>query len=239
MIRQLTLGQYRFKDSIIHRLDPRLKLIFVVAYSILIFAADSTIKIMLFSVLALVLALSAGIEIMELILNLRAYYSFMIFIILMYVIFARNQFVQGLLVIWRFFMLAVISYVLTYSTSISMLVAALERLGRPLKIFGIKPRNIAVMISATIRFIPVMFINFERARDAIKSRLGDFKKLKTIKMLMLALIEKMLKSASNLSDAMQARLYNENAVNSVELKLGNVDYFAIFLMSALLVAVIY
>ena len=90
------------------------------------------------------------------------------------------------------------------------MIIAIEKLLKPLSIVGIKPRNAALMVSITIRFVPVMFINLERLKEAMLARLANFRKLSRIKLLVLALLERMFKSASNVSDAMQSRLYNED-----------------------------
>ena len=145
----------------------------------------------------------------------------------MYLLFSRNQLLLGTIYLWRFLMLIIISLLLTYTTTVSDLITAIEKLSKPLKIFNIKPRNIAVMISVAIRFIPVMFISLEKTREAMLSRLVNFRKIKYLKLLVLLLLEKMLKSASNLSDALHSRLYNENAKSSKIMKLEKNDYISI------------
>jgi energy-coupling factor transport system permease protein len=131
-----------------------------------------------------------------------------------------------------------ISMLLTYTTTIQNLIIAIEKLSKPLKVFSIKPRNIAVMISVAVRFIPVMFIHFERAREAMLSRIANFRRTKNIKLLVTIVLEKMLKSASNLSDAMYSRLYNENVVDRKMMKLKKYDYLS-FIVIAILILLIY
>ncbi|MEK6983242.1 MAG: energy-coupling factor transporter transmembrane component T [Nanoarchaeota archaeon] len=226
MIKQLNFGQYRHKNSLIHLLDPRVKILSVLFLSILIFTI-SGYEILIFTIFVIILLILSKIDLMNLVFNLKVFYSFMLFMLIMYLLFARNQIQDGLLVIWRFFMVILLSYVLTYSTTLSMLIAAVEKLAIPLSLFGVKPRNIGVLISATIRFIPVMFVNASRAKDAINSRLGSFKEVKTVKIFMVLLLERMLKSASNLADAMYSRLYNEDAKSSLALSMGKYDYISV------------
>jgi energy-coupling factor transport system permease protein len=145
----------------------------------------------------------------------------------MYVIFSINKIDEGIIVLWRFLLLILISFVLTYTTPLPDLTAAIEKLSKPIRIFGVKPRNVAVMISIAIRFIPVMFVCLERLREGMLARLADFRRLSNIKILVIALLENMFASASTLSDAMMARLYNENAQSSRVMRLKRNDYISL------------
>jgi len=229
MIKMLTFGQYVDKSSIIHNLDARLKLIYVVLLSILVFFIHNLKEIIILSAFITTILSLSRISLNSLIKNLRPFYFASIFILIMYLLFARSQLIFGILAIWRFLMLVLISLIFTFTTKIS---------GKPLKAFNIKPRNIATMISIAIRFVPSMFVAMEKTREAMISRLADFKKIKHINRFMVVMLEKMLRSASNLSDAMQARLYNENVENKKIIKFKNYDYVSIMIV-LILIAVIY
>ncbi len=236
MIKEVNFGQYRHKNSFIHLLDPRLKILSVVLLSILMFTVQGW-EILLFTISVLFLLFLSKINFIEVLSRLRIFYSFMIFILLMYMLFSRDKIQEAFLVIWRFLMLLLISYSLTYTTSVSMMVAAIESLAVPLKIFGVKPRNIAVLLSSTIRFIPVMFIHTYRLKDSIHSRLGSMKKARIIKIFIASLLDRMFRSASTLSDAMFSRNYNENAKSHITLRIARYDYVymaALAVFSALL-----
>ncbi len=214
-----------------HSLDARIKIFYVVAMSTLIFSVRKFPDALIFTaVIVFILAISK-IGLNYLLENLRTFFSVFLFIILMYIIFSNDKIIEGLLVLWRFLWLILISLVLTYSTSPSDLTHAIERISKPLKIFGIKPRNIALMITIAIRFIPVMFLRLERCREAMLARLADFKKLKTIKILVITLLEHMFASASTLSDAMTARLYNEDAQSTGIMRLQRNDYISLIVFS--------
>lgn len=237
MTKKLYFGQYRYKDTILHSLDPRIKIIYVLVLSILAFLSKSTNDILTFSLFILICILLAEIDVKTIIKGLKSFYFIFIFLFLMYLIFSPGQLKHGLITIWRFLMFILISLTLTYTTPISSLVAALERLVKPLKIFGIKPRNIAIMTSIAIRFIPVMFVNFEKTKDAMSSRLADFKKMKHIRTLIILMLHKMLKSASNLSDAMYSRLYNEGIESKTLLKFQKYDYLSLVFVATLFIVI--
>ncbi|HLC60472.1 MAG TPA: energy-coupling factor transporter transmembrane component T [Candidatus Nanoarchaeia archaeon] len=238
MIKMLTFGQYVDKSSIIHNLDARLKLIYVVLLSILVFFIHNLKEIIILSAFITTILSLSRISLNSLIKNLRPFYFASIFILIMYLLFARSQLIFGILAIWRFLMLVLISLIFTFTTKISGIITAIEKLAKPLKAFNIKPRNIATMISIAIRFVPSMFVAMEKTREAMISRLADFKKIKHINRFMVVMLEKMLRSASNLSDAMQARLYNENVENKKIIKFKNYDYVSIMIV-LILIAVIY
>ncbi len=239
MIKRFTFGQYRSKNTVVHSLDARIKITYVVVLGILSFTIKSKFEIIVFSLFMLCIVLLSKMGLNELIKNLRPFYFIFIFLLLMYLIFSRSQIILGLRYIWRFLMLIIISMLLTYTTTIQNLIAAIEKLSKPLKIFKIKSRNIAVMISVAVRFIPVMFVNFEKTREAMLSRLTNLRKIKHIRLLVMLLLEKMFKSASNLSDAMYSRLYNENVESRRIMKLKKYDYLSILVIALLTILLIY
>ena len=93
------------------------------------------------------------------------------------------------------------------------------------------------MISIAIRFVPSMFVAMEKTREAMLSRLADFKKIKHIRLFMIVMLEKMMKSSSNLSDAMQSRLYNENIENKRIIRLKTDDYLSIAILTILILII--
>lgn len=237
MIKNLYFGQYSHGNSLMHGLDPRVKLLQTTALSSLVFFINGAVKTLAFSFFVIAVVLLSKISIKRLIKSLKPFYLIFVFILAMYVIFSRDRLLEGIAAVWRFIVLVILSFTLTFTTSASDLVAAVEKLAKPLKFLNIKPRNIAMMISATIRFIPVMILHMERAKESMIARLADFRKLRHIKIIMLALLERMLKSASNLSDAAQSRLYSENAESSKKLKLGKYDYASAVIVLIFILAV--
>ena len=237
MIKRLTFGQFMDKNSFIHSLDARLKLVYVILLSILVFLIQNLKEIVILSMFILTIILISKINFNDLIRNLRPFYFASIFILMMYLLFSRSQLILGILAIWRFLMLVLISLAFTFTTKISDIIAAIERLTLPLRFFNIKPRNIATMISIAIRFVPSMFIAMGKTREAMLSRLADFKKIKHIRLFMIVMLEKMMKSSSNLSDAMQSRLYNENIENKRIIRLKTDDYLSIAILTILILII--
>lgn len=231
----LYLGSFVSKNSFIHSLDARIKILHVVTFNTLLFSVKKFPDMLIFSFVVLFIITIAKMDARYIEKNLRKFISVFLFIFLMYVIFSSDKIIEGMFVLWRFLMLILISLVLTYSTSLSDLTLAIEKLSKPLKIFGIKPRNISLMISIAIRFIPVMLLRLERCKEAMLARLADFRKLKTIKILVISLLEHMFVSAASLSDAMSARLYNENTQSSRIMRLSRNDYISLLALFLLVI----
>ena len=237
MIKSLSFGQYIHKESIIHEIDTRLKIIYIIILSMAVFLINNFSKMLIFSFFIMMILILTKINFSYFIRSLRPFYLIFIFILLMYLIFSPNQINQGFITIWRFLILVFLSMTLTFTTTISSLIIAIEMLIMPISFLGIKPRNAATMISVAVRFVPVMFMHFERQREAMLARLANFRKFWHVQLILINLFEKMLKSASSLSDAMQSRLYNENAKNHKTLRLDDKDYASIILVSIFLIII--
>lgn len=231
-------GNYILKRSFIHSLDARLKIIYLALLSILVFSVKRVPDILIFSASAIFIIYLADMDLKFILRNLKKVYFIILLIFVLYLLTSNNKIYEGLIVIWRFLVLILLSLVLTYTTPLSELTLAIEKLAAPLRIFRIKPRNIAIMISISIRFIPVMLLRFERLRDAMLARLSDFKKPKNIKIFIITLLDKVFLSANNISDAMTARLYNENAQSSKIMSFGKNDYISGAVFSAFFIIVI-
>ena len=224
-------GQYEFRETLIHKLDPRIKILLVVFLSMFLFLIKEYTFLIITGCFILLLILISKIKIKNILKNIKPFLFFFIFILLMYFLFSKEEFNQGVIVIWRFILLIVLSSILTFSTSISQLVYALEKLFTPLKIFNISPRNIAVMVSATIRFIPLLFLEANKIKDAQSSRGANLKKVKHIIGLINPLLRKTFNKASNLADAMESRCYRDYGYSHFrELKLRTVDYTSVLFM---------
>lgn len=230
----LYLGSYVFKHSFIHRLDARIKIFYVAALSTLIFSVRKLPDALIFTAGIIFILAMSKMDAAYILKNLRRFFSVFLFIFLMYIVFSNEKIIEGIFVLWRFLMLILVSLALTYSTSLSNLTLAIEKISVPLKFFGIKPRNIALMITVSMRFIPVMFLRLEKCREAMLARLADLNKLKNLKILIISLLEHMFVSASTLSEAMSARLYNEDASSTRVMRLSGNDYISLVAFSILL-----
>jgi len=239
MFRKLAFGQYSYKDSLMHKLDPRVKIVSVITLSMTAFLIDSYIRIIIFSLFILLLTFMSKLKFTVILRNLRPFFFIFMFILLMYIFFSRDELYVGILTIWKFILFIVIASVLTFTTTISNMVIAIEKLLSILKAIKISPRNFALLISLTIRFIPALFLYADRTKDALEARLGSLRNVKQIKIFMIKLLDRTFQSAAAVSDALTARNYTrERKYYFNRIKLKKKDYLSSILLIIFVLSII-
>ena len=234
-------GQYTAKKSILHSLDPRLKILLVVIFSVLVYLLGNFIQLSIFSIFLLSLLLIAKINPVSIARSVRPFAFVFSLIILMYLLFDREHIIIGFFTVFRFLLLILTSLLLTFTTTISAMVFGLEKLLSTLKLLRIQPRNISLMIAVTIRFIPSLFIQANSVRDAQKSRGLQFKKIKEHAYFIPALLRKIFFTANNLSDAIVARNYTDtgySSYNNIELTIPDLSISILFCAVAVYITLI-
>ena len=217
MFDTITLGQYYQTDSLLHRLDPRVKLVGTFVYLISLFVVDSFV-----GYIAAALFLAAMI--------VRGMKT-IVFLLLITVVF--NLFLTPGEVIWhagifkitregltfaikmavRLSLLILGSSIMTLTTTPTQLTDALESLLRPLKKIHVPVHEIAMMMSIALRFIPILMEETDKIMKAQIARGADFesknivKKIKSMVPLLVPLFISAFRRANDLAMAMEARCY--------------------------------
>ena len=254
----INLGQYVAGESLIHRLDPRVKIVSVVTLSFLTFGAGPA-EIALISLFLATLLGASGLSPFRTATALRPVAFFLALIFVMHAFLTegtpllslaplpaaltREGLAQGAYVTWQFASLVIAAAVLTMTTLPSDLVGGIERLLRPLARVGIPSQDIAVMISMALRFIPMLLEEYERLRMAQMARGSDFSvgritlRIQAFAALAVPLLLSAFRRADELALAMEARGYRRGPRTSLrELKLAGLDFtaFAVMAVFALL-----
>ena len=167
----IILGQYLPGDTLLHRLDPRVKILSVVALSILIFGA-TTGEVVLISAFLFAAIRTAGMTPPQAFRALKPVAVFMAMIFSVHFLFTegeplvslaplpmritREGILRGIYVTWQFAGLVLAAAILTRTTPPSDLVGGIERLLRPFSRVGVPSQDIAVMISMALRFMPML-----------------------------------------------------------------------------------
>ena len=260
-LKDITLGQYFPGKTIIHRLDPRTKLLGTVAYIVALFLASHVVTYaILLAVLAALIAISkVGIKsimrgmrpvliIIAITAVLNLFYtpgegeplaSFWVFTIYAEGIWA------AVFMILRIAMLITCTFLLTYTTSPIMLTDGLEKLLSPLKVVHVPIHELAMMMSIALRFIPTLIEETDKIMSAQKARGADFdsgsliRKAKALVPLLVPLFISAFRRADELAVAMECRCYHGGAGRTRlrQLKLGGMDVAALLLSLALCVGV--
>jgi len=248
MLRDITLGQYYQTDSVIHRLDPRVKLVTTLCYIISLFIVDSIVGYVIAGLfLAFVIALSR-VPVKFMVRGMKS----IVFLLVMAVVF--NLFLtQGEVVVsfWklhitkegirlasmmavRLVFLIMGSSVMTLTTTPNNLTDGLESLMKPLKVIRVPVHEIAMMMSIALRFIPILLEETDKIMKAQIARGADFesgnliRKAKSMVPLLVPLFISAFRRANDLATAMEARCYRggEHRTKMKPLIYKKADFFA-------------
>ncbi|MGN0677774.1 MAG: energy-coupling factor transporter transmembrane component T family protein [Ruminococcus sp.] len=250
MLKDITLGQYFPVDSIIHRLDPRYKIVMIMIYMIMIFSGDSVICLAIgFVYTALAVALTK-ISLKVYFKSIKPVFPFLLFTALLNILFIRDgdiyfqwQFIKitsegintSIFMIVRIILLLAGTSVLTYSTSPIVLTDAIERLLSPLKKIKFPVHELAMMMSIALKFIPVLIeetnkiISAQKARGAELDSGNIIAKAKSLIPILVPLLISSFRRAEELATAMECRCYNggEGRTRLRQMKSGKADYIAL------------
>lgn len=227
MLRDITLGQYYQTESIIHKLDPRVKLAGTLLYIISLFFFRNFIGYAAAAVFLAVVIRLSKVPFKFMIRGMKA----MVFLLLLTVVF--NLFLTPgtpLVSFWklritmeglqlavtmavRLSMLVIGSSVMTLTTTPNNLTDGMEKGMRPLKLFRVPVHEVAMMMSIALRFIPVLLEETDKIMKAQIARGADFesgnliKKAKSLVPLLVPLFISAFRRANDLAMAMEARCY--------------------------------
>ncbi len=260
MLKDVTLGQYFPGDTIVHRLDPRTKLVSVVLYFIALFSANGFISTALvFVTLALCVALSR-IKPRALLKGMKPLLFIIAFTAILNLFYTEGRVLaqwwifrityegvkRTILMMLRILLLVSCTFLLTYTTSPLQLTDGLEQLLRPLKKIGFPVHELAMMMSIALRFIPTLIEETDKIMSAQKARGADFetgslmKRAKALLPILVPLFVSAFRRADELATAMECRCYHggEGRTRMKVLRMGPADYLTLLFWAAVLACVI-
>ena len=261
MIRDITLGQYYNTNSIIHDLDPRVKLFGTMIYLISLFVSTNVYAyIVAFIFVVLVIKLS-NIPINFVIRSIKALLPLIIMSMFFNLLFTPGENVfnfyfinitrEGIILTikmsLRLVFLVAGSSVLTLTTTPSKLTDGIEKSLAFLKIFKVPIAEIALMMSIALRFVPILIEEVGKIMDAQTARGADFetggliKKAKAYVPLLVPLFISAFRRADELALAMEARCYTSSDIRTKynPLKYKKIDYISyVFIFLYLFVIII-
>lgn len=261
MLKNMTLGQYFPGESLIHRLDPRTKLLATIALIAIVFVSQGFSGFALIAAFVLICAASTGIHLKFLFKGLKPIFFIIVFTFILNLFFQTGGNVlvrvgpvrvtdQGLrmasFMAVRLILLVVCSQLLTLTTSPISLTDGLESLFRPLQVVHFPAHEIAMMMSIALRFIPTLMDEADKIMKAQKARGANFEtgslvqRAKAMIPLLVPLFVGAFRRAEELALAMDARCYRGGAgrTRMKQLKFQAIDLMAALAIVALLAAVI-
>ena len=224
MLRDITLGQYYQTESVIHRLDPRVKLGGTLLYIISLFFFNNYLGYIAAGVFLAIVIKMSHVPFRFMVRGMKA----ILFLLLITVVF--NLFLTPGTEIFRFWKISVTqeglgmaitmavrltlliigSSIMTLTTTPNNLTDGMEKMMKPLKIFHVPVHEVAMMMSIALRFIPILLEETDKIMKAQIARGADFESgnlIKRAKALLVPLFISAFRRANDLAMAMEARCY--------------------------------
>lgn len=248
MLRDITLGQYYQTESIIHKLDPRVKLVATMAFIISLFVFSGVMGYLVATLFLVIVIKLSHVPFRFMVKGMKA----IVFLLLLTVVF--NLFLtpgEPLVTLWkltitkeglklsimmaiRLVFLIIGSSIMTLTTTPNQLTDGLEKLLNPLKKIKIPVHEIAMMMSIALRFIPILLEETDKIMKAQIARGADFesgnliKKAKSMVPLLVPLFISAFRRANDLATAMESRCYRggEHRTKMKPLQYGKKDVAA-------------
>ena len=261
MLKDITLGQYFPGQSVIHRLDPRTKLVMLVVYIVALFLAESWVSYgLMFLFLVSVIWLST-IPLKAIVRGMKPLVVILIFTGVLNLFFTQDGdvifrfwiftvttggFSRAVMMMSRILMLITGTFLLTYTTSPIALTDGLESLMKPLKKIGVPVHELSMMMCIALRFIPTLIEETDKIMCAQKARGADFEtgslmdRAKALIPILVPLFISAFRRADELATAMECRCYQggEGRTKMKLLRYHREDFLAYGVGAVLLIAVI-
>ena len=228
MLKDITLGQYFPGNSPVHRLDPRTKLIVLVAYIVALFMASNWVSYgICFGFLAVCIWISK-IPVKSIVRGMKPLVFILVFTGVLNIFFTGGEnvlvsfwaitittegLVRAVFMVMRILMLITSTFLLTYTTSPISLTDGLESLLSPLKRIHVPVHELSMMMCIALRFIPTLIEETDKIMSAQKARGADFesgslmKRVKALVPILVPLFISAFRRADELATAMECRCY--------------------------------
>ena len=261
MLRDITLGQFFPGDTVVHRLDPRSKLVLTIVYITALFMARGYFAYALMLMVLLTCQALSRIKPKTVLRGLRPVFVILALTVFFNVFFIKGETIlfeyrfivitqEGLLTAFlmaaRLIMLIVGTFLLTYTTSPIALTDGLETMLSPLKKIRLPIHELSMMMSIALRMIPTLIEETDKIMSAQKARGADFetggliKRAKAILPLIIPLFISAFRRADELAIAMESRCYHggEGRTRMKILKMASRDYISLFCGAAVIAGVV-
>ncbi|HHW30159.1 MAG TPA: energy-coupling factor transporter transmembrane protein EcfT [Clostridiaceae bacterium] len=261
MIKDITLGQYIPGDSFLHRTDPRVKIILVLLYMVIIFLTTTYLGLLMVVLFTLIGIIGSGIPLRYALRGMKPIIVILLFatIINIFTVDGTPIFEYGFITITyegldtaakmsiRLVLLVVSASLLTLTTTPIMLTDGIEKLLGPFKRIGVPAHEIAMMMTIALRFIPTLLEEADKIMKAQSARGADFdtgnlvERAKSFIPVLVPLFVSAFRRADELATAMEARCYRGSTgrTRMKQLKITQIDVLMIIIMLLFSVLVMY
>lgn len=263
MISDITLGQFFPGYSVIHKLDPRTKILLAVMFIVTVFLAKNPLTLAFLALITVAMILISRISFRVILKAIKPLVFILAFTAILNIFLTSGSgdplvqfwgikiYAEGLIRAAFMFVRVIIfilssTVLLTYTTSPISLTDGIESLMAPLKKIKVPVHAFAMMMSIALRFIPILVEETEKIMNAQKSRGADFssggliKRAKALIPIIIPLLASAFNRADELATAMECRCYrgDKNRTKLVKLEYKAMDWLWLFAFAAILTAVI-
>lgn len=229
MLRDITIGQHFPGNSVVHRCDPRLKLVATVAYIVVLYSCGNAVGVALSVLLLAALYLLAKIPFKLILKSLKPIVPIIIFTSVINLFFITGEgkplvsfwifkiYAEGvsfaILMAVRVMALIAGTSLLTYTTSPVVLTDAIENLLRPLSKLHLPVHEFAIIMTIALRFIPTLIDETEKIMNAQKARGAQLdtgklsERMRALVPILIPLFLSAFRRADELAMAMECRCY--------------------------------
>lgn len=261
MLRDITIGQFFPGNSIIHRLDPRFKIIMTILFIVMLFSGSTFLCLGIGAVYTVMIVLLTRIPVKMYVKSIKPMFIFLVITSLLNLFLVstgdvlwRWKFLKitdegvhlSIFMVVRIVLLIAGTSVLTYTTSPITLTDALERLLSPLKKLKLPVHELAMMMSIALRFIPTLIEETDKIMSAQKARGAEIDsgslmtRARNLISILVPLFISAFRRADELATAMECRCYNggNGRTRLRQLKTAPRDYIALGVTIVFLAAAI-
>ena len=257
MLRTFSFGQYVPVESVIHRLDPRTKILATLVLAVVVLLTRSFGDLAAFAALLALIVLASRIPPGYVLRSLQLVLWLAAFTVLLQILFGpegghpafrrgpawitRENLSSGVFYGARLMLLIIATSLMTFTTSPVELTDGLERLLRPFRRIGVPAHELALMMTIAIRFIPTLMEETDKIMKAQMARGADFtqggmvRRARALVPLLVPLFVGAFRRAESLALAMEARCYRggDQRTRMTELVFRLRDYVAVLLLAVL------
>ncbi len=260
MMRDITIGQYFPGNTIVHRLDPRTKLILVVVYIVALFIANTYLSYAILIAVVVAAVAVSKVSPGAIVRNLKPLLVILILTVVLNVLYTDGRVLvqfwifkitaegisRSIQMLLRIVLLITGTFLLTYTTSPIALTDGIELLFSPLKKLHVPVHELAMMMSIALRFIPTLIEEADKIMSAQKARGASFdtgrltERAKALVPLLVPLFISAFRRADELAVAMECRCYHggEGRTRMKVPVMRASDWLALLLGAALLALII-
>ena len=260
MLSDVTFGQYYPSDSFVHKLDPRTKILLLIAYIVMVFVAKNFLGLFATVLFLLLIVAVSGVPLGSVLKSIKAVIFLVVFTALLNILFYTPKegdvhlfwvvYKEGLIgagfLALRLIALVMGSSILTLTTTPVSLTDGIESLLKPLSYIKVPVHDLALIMSIALRSIPTLANETERIINAQKARGADFdsgnlmSRAKALIPVLIPLLISAFRRGDELGDAMDARCYTGSKIRTKYKKLtfGVRDLVAVLVVAVVLTGVI-